>query len=112
MLAEAESRFNESNSVVVTHYVIVDMGSSDPRAALEQAIGNLREARWRVETDRAPAWVQMMSHRWKNVLLTVETADSYLAGGSMSKASVWLKLQPDAEDRNTLLVLYLRRMDT
>lgn len=112
MVARTESRFTESDSAVVTEYLVIDIQARNSKSALAAAVSSLESKNWMITAQNSSAWVQLQSQQWPNHLLTVEVpedAPSPLRGEEYEK--IWREAKATARDPGALVIASIRRTD-
>ncbi|MBE1586976.1 hypothetical protein ACFPOI_00970 [Nonomuraea angiospora] len=111
VVARAEGRYTESDSVVVTEFVVLALQARGPNEVLTAAAASLQSKSWKV-TEQTSMWVQFRSQRWPNHLLTVEVPDnaSFSLQGEAYE-NVWREAISTAQDPAALVILSLKRTD-
>ncbi|TDD09638.1 hypothetical protein E1292_09005 [Nonomuraea deserti] len=110
--ARAESRFTESDSIVVTKYLIFDRRLADEGRAVAEVSSALQSKNWKVVAELSYPGVQMKSSQWPDHLLTLETPEgAYLSLNDDLEQSLG-EARTVARYPNALVILRLRRTDT
>ncbi|WP_146103823.1 hypothetical protein [Nonomuraea solani] len=110
--ARTETRFTESDSVIVTKYLIIASNTADPSKAVVELSRALQSENWETTAEISSTVIQMKSKQWPNHLLSLEIPDEdslSLHGDKVQKALRQAKATARFPD--SLVTLSLRRTD-
>ena len=108
--ADVKSDFTESDVVVTTRYMVLDLGVPRAEDALRKGADYLRARGWRVEVDRFPGSMYLISDRLDAAVLLepLEKAFATIVKKEVKKAAE--DAQAKAGDPGSLLFMSLQAL--